>query len=579
MKRMWLALVAALMMTGLCAAPAWAAPGDNHAHDDPFTAARTAWWRGDRFGMFIHFGDYSNWQGVYQKPDGTTCQSAEWILQNCQIPMKEYEAKAATFNPAAFDATKIVNLAEAAGQRYIVITAKHHDGYAMWPTKVNTWNLRDHSAFDKHRDILAELKAAADKAGITFGIYYSIKDWHDTGCQHDFPAYRKNMYAQLKELVTDYHPALLWFDGACPAWSPAEGDNLQNYLHGLNPDLVVNNRVGKRRIVDGDYSTPERTIPAAPVDGAPWETCDTIASHWGYNRNDTFKSPVTLTRNLLDIVSRDGNFLLNIGPTDTGAVPTGQSTVLQAMGSWLSANGSAVRDAGYTGLVADPDWGAVSRSGDKLYASVYDWGRPLHLTARSKFTITGARVLGSTQSVAWKASGDGYDLTPSGGATNGTATVIELTVTTPPTVTTAPGTGLTAQYWPNATFTGKPSVTRVDPTLNFAWQLDGSPAPSIPVGAFSARWTGSVAVPVSDNYSLATVSDDTAQVWVDGKLVIDASKPHAVRVDKAVVGLTAGRHTIRVDYTQAGDEAYLKLLWSSPNIGQRIIPAGSLYPA
>ncbi len=371
MKRIWVAALAALTTIGLCAVPASAAPGDNHAHDDPFTAARTAWWRGDRFGMFIHFGDYSNWQGVYTKPDGTTCQNAEWILQNCQIPMKEYEAKAATFDPAAFDATKIVSLAKAAGQRYIVITAKHHDGYAMWPTKVNTWNLRDHSAFDRHRD--------------------------------------------------------------CPRW-----------------------RV------------------------------ECVAVH-GFLAQDQ-----------------------------------------RAGGARRRLHGTRRRSR----------LGAVSRSGDKLYASVYAWGKPLHLTARSKFTIT-----------------------------------------TPPPLTATPGAGLTAQYWPNATFKGKPAVTRVDPTLNFAWQRDGSPAPSIPVGPFSARWTGSIQAPTDDNYTLETISDDTAQVWIDGKLVIDASKPHNARVDKAVVPLTAGRHTIRVDYTQTANEAYLKLLWSSPTISQRIIPAGQLYLA
>lgn len=156
-----------------------AGPGTNHATDDPFTASRTSWWRQARFGMFIHFGAYSNLEGEYTRPDGTVCRNAEWIKRECGIPDEAYEKQAAAFNPSAFDAEAIVRAAKDAGQRYIVITSKHHDGYAMWPTKQNTWNLRDHSSFDPHRDILAELKKAADAAGIKLGFYYSIWDWHD----------------------------------------------------------------------------------------------------------------------------------------------------------------------------------------------------------------------------------------------------------------------------------------------------------------------------------------------------------------------------------------------------------------
>lgn len=129
--------------------------------------------------MFIHFGAYSNLEGEYTRPDGTACRNAEWIKRECRIPDEEYERQAATFNPSAFDARAIVRAAQDAGQRYIVITAKHHDGYAMWPTRQNTWNLRDHSAFDPRRDLLAELKKAAGAAGIKLGFYYSIWDWHD----------------------------------------------------------------------------------------------------------------------------------------------------------------------------------------------------------------------------------------------------------------------------------------------------------------------------------------------------------------------------------------------------------------
>ncbi len=221
-----------------------------------------------------------------------------------------------------------MQLAKDAGQKYIVITSKHHEGYAMWPTKVNTWNLRDHSSFDKTRDILAELKAEADRQGVKLGFYYSIWDWHDPDFETNFPAYKTRMYAQLKELVDNYHPALLWFDGEWNTtnptnnWSPSDGEQLQEYLRSLDPTLVVNNRVGKRRVVDGDFGTPEQQIPADQVEGQPWESCMTINGHWGFARYDTnWKSATTLTRNLLDIAGRSGNYLLNIGPDSLGRAP------------------------------------------------------------------------------------------------------------------------------------------------------------------------------------------------------------------------------------------------------------------
>jgi len=357
-----------------------AGPGTNYAYDDPFTSARTQWFRDDRFGMFIHFGAYSRLEGQYKRQDGTVCRNAEWIKRGCDIPMAEYEQIAGQFNPSSFDANAIVKLARDAGQRYIVQTAKHHEGYAMWPTKVNTWNLRDHSSFARSRDILAEMKAAADAQGVRYGLYYSIWDWHNPNFTANFAQYKKDMYAQLKELVDNYHPAVLWFDGEWtttnPAnpWSAADGEDLQDYLHGLDPNLVVNNRVGKRRLVDGDYGTPEQEIPAAPVDGQPWESCMTINGHWGFASYDTnWKSATTLTRNLLDIASRSGNYLLNIGPDRNGSVPAGAANALRGMGAWLGANGqgAAVYRAGAARNVTDPSWGTISRSpGHKLLASV-----------------------------------------------------------------------------------------------------------------------------------------------------------------------------------------------------------------
>ncbi|WP_184503597.1 alpha-L-fucosidase [Streptomyces botrytidirepellens] len=600
-----LGLFLALTLTGpsATAAPSVAAPeadraaepgpGTDYASDDPFTSARTSWWRQDRFGMFIHFGAYSQLEGEYTRADGTVCRDAEWIKRNCQIPTSEYEDMAQGFNPSSFDAKAVVKAAKDAGQRYIVITSKHHDGYAMWPTKQNTWNLRDHSSFDKKRDILAELKTAADRAGIKLGFYYSIWDWHDPdfGDPATFPKYRERMYAQLKELVDGYDPALLWFDGEWDAdnptntWSPKDGEQLEAYLRGLDPDLVINNRVGKRRVVDGDYGTPEQEIPDAQVDGQLWESCMTLNGHWGFAKYDgNWKSPRTLARNLLDIAGRGGNYLLNVGPDKLGRIPQPSVDRLREIGSWLgtSGQGRAVYGAGSAGLVAEPGWGAVSRSGNRLYASVTSWpaaGQPLHLTARAPFEVTRARVLGSDQKVAVAAAGDGFDLTPSGGPVDDIASVIELTVE--PSGASVPpgrGTGLRQEVFANDTFTGPPVVTRTDRTVNHAWRTAGSPDARVPADRFGVRWTGSLVPRHSQTYTLTTVSDDTVRVWIDGKLLIDNTTPHTAKVDKATVDLRAGqRHAIKIEYTEQTGEAHMKLLWSSPGQPQQIVPRTQLY--
>lgn len=568
-----------------------AGPGTNYAIDDPFTSARTQWWRDARFGMFIHFGVYSHLAGEYTRPDGSVCRDAEWIQRNCAIPRESYEQLAGQFNPSAFDAEAIAQAAQDAGQKYVVITSKHHDGYAMWPTEVNDWNLRDHSSFDHGRDIMAELKAATEKRGIKLGFYYSIWDWHDPDFPDPatFPHYRERMHAQLKELVDNYDPAVLWFDGEWTTdrpnnpWTERDGEELEAYVRSLDPGLVVNNRVGKRRLVDGDTGTPEQEIPSAPVAGQLWESCMTLNGSWGFARWDTnWKSPVDLTRNLVDIAGRGGNYLLNVGPDPTGTVPQESVTRLRAMGDWLRTNGAAVYGAHEPGIVSEPAWGAVSRAGDKLYVSVYDWpgaGGTVRLAALAPFDVTGARVLGSDQAVTATRDGDSVTITPAGDPTNETATVIELAVRTAPQGGQADGTGLTAQFWPNASFAGDPTETRTDPTVNYNWKFTGSPAPTLPAETFSSRWTGAVEAPYSESYTFTTLSDDTVRLWVDGRLVIDNTTPHGPAIDQATVPLTAGtRHTIRLEHTEQGGEASMKLFWSSQNTPQQVIPSNRLHP-
>ncbi|QUH00767.1 alpha-L-fucosidase [Saccharopolyspora erythraea] len=596
-RRLWRLLLAVGGTVALTAGvPAQAetappGPGTNFAVDDVFTSARTQWWRDARFGMFIHHGAYSQLEGEYTRPDGTVCRNAEWIQRECAIPKDEYERIAAKFNPAEFDADAIAATAKAAGQQYVVMTAKHHEGYAMWPTEVNDYNLRDHSAFDPERDILAELEDATEREGVKLGFYYSIWDWHDPDA-HDpatFPRYKQRMFAQLRELVENYHPAVLWFDGEWDTdnpfnpWTARDGEELEAFVRGLDPDIVINNRVGKRRVTDGDTGTPEQEIPAEEVRGQLWESCMTLNDHWGFARYDqNWKSPADLTRNLAAIAGRGGNYLLNVGPDSAGRVPPESVDRLRQVGEWLRTNGSAVRGAGVPGVVAEPAWGAVSRTGDELHASVFQWpgaGNSLELKATAPFEVTGARVLGSDQRVDAVRDGDTVRITPSGDPVGDAATVVELDIRPRQPTPEPRGTGLTARFWDNPDFAGEPVVTRTDPGVDYNWKYSGSPDAAVPSEGFSARWTGTVEPRFSEDYEITTVSDDTVRLWIDDRLVIDGTTPHEGAVDSAKVRLEAGRrHAIRLEQTERGGEAAMKLLWSSPNTSQRIIPAGQLFP-
>ena len=235
-----------------------------------------------------------------------------------------------------FDAKAFVKTAKDAGMKYIVITSKHHDGFGMWPSALTDWCIKS-TPFQ--RDPLRELSAECRKQGIKFCLYYSIMDWHssDWGTRRawndvatgtpDMDRYTAYMKGQLKELVTNYHPGVLWFDGEWESpWTHERGVDLYNYLRALDPKLIINNRVGKARAgmegMDagqervGDFGTPEQQIPPSGFGpGVDWETCMTLNDHWGYNKHDNdWKSPEIIIRNLCDIASKGGNYLLNVGP-------------------------------------------------------------------------------------------------------------------------------------------------------------------------------------------------------------------------------------------------------------------------
>lgn len=310
---------------------------------------RMAWWRDAKFGMFIHWGLYAVLGGEHQGKDNY----GEWIMDQANIPIPEYEKLTAEFNPVRFNADEWVRIAKDAGMKYIVITSKHHEGFSMWNSATARYDIADQTPFK--RDVLKELSVACKKAGIALGFYYSIMDWHHPDAKGaNFAKYRDTyMKPQLKELITQYDPTILWFDGEwIDEWTEDQGKELYNFVRHLKPNILINNRVGKGRNgmqgmnayenAAGDFGTPEQEILEGTSD-TDWESCMTMNTHWGWNKKDkNFKSSQNLIHNLIDIAAKGGNYLLNVGPTELGEIPSESVVRLAEMGKWLRINGESV---------------------------------------------------------------------------------------------------------------------------------------------------------------------------------------------------------------------------------------------
>jgi alpha-L-fucosidase len=370
---------------------------------------RMQWWREARFGMFIHWGVYSLPAGIW---NGRQIGGiGEWIMNRGKIPVADYQAMAKQFNPIKYDPDAWVRMAKDAGMKYIVITSKHHDGFALFETKASKWNVVDATVYGK--DLLKPLAEACKKYGIKLGFYYSqAQDWNNPGGSaarkitkegwpnpdsviidaytkehrgHWDPAQEKKTFAQyiddvavpqIKELLTNYGDlAVLWWDTPTDMTDEA-ATKLQSLL-ALQPAIITNDRL-KRPNFPGDHKTPEQRIPnLADLDGTDWETCMTMNGTWGYKSYDlNYKTPETLIRNLLDIASKGGNFLLNVGPTELGEFPPESVDILKKMGEWMKVNGEAVY-----GTKASPwglyEWGRCTKKETKdgtiLYFSVFNW--------------------------------------------------------------------------------------------------------------------------------------------------------------------------------------------------------------
>ena len=371
---------------------------------------RMQWWREAKFGMFIHWGVYAQWAGVYKGHEQLK-GGAEWIMNRSKIPVAEYQEMAKQFNPIQFNAEEWVKMAKDAGMKYIIITAKHHDGFAMFKTAASKWDIVDATPYGK--DVLLPLSEACKKYGIKLGFYYSqAQDWNNPGGSaarkvasegwlnpdstaidaytlahkghwdkaqetRSFDDYIDEVAVpQVKELLTNYGEiAVLWWDTPTNM-TDATAIKLQDQLK-LQPNIITNDRL-KRPNFPGDTRTPEQKIPGADeVDNNDWETCMTMNGTWGFRTSDNkWKSSKILIQNLCDIASKGGNYLLNVGPQPDGNFPEPSIQSLKTIGEWMKANGDAIYSTQKSPLPI-LDWGRCTQKQTKretiLYLSVFNW--------------------------------------------------------------------------------------------------------------------------------------------------------------------------------------------------------------
>lgn len=332
----------------------------------PFTTrdANLVWWKDARFGMFIHWGPVS-----LKGTEIGWSRGKEW-------PIEEYDNLYKQFNPVKFNALEWVKLAKAAGMKYIVFTSKHHDGFCMWDTKFNDYNIMN-SPF--RRDVMKELSEACKKEGMALGFYHSTCDWHHP----DFPLtspggsvkretsnldrYTEYLKNQSVEIIKNYGPLLvMWYD-VPQQFDSVRGQGVINHIRKVQPDILVNNRTGSK----GDFDTPEQRVGNFQLN-RPWETCMTIARQWAWKPDDVVKSTEQCLHNLIRSAGGDGNLLFNVGPKPDGTIEPLQAERLREMGQWLGKYGYSIYGT-RGGPFKPADWGVSTRKENKIYLHILRW--------------------------------------------------------------------------------------------------------------------------------------------------------------------------------------------------------------
>jgi alpha-L-fucosidase len=351
---------------------------------NPANLEARRWFQDAKFGMFIHWGVWSQ------------LEAGEWVMENRGIRAADYERIAPTWNPTRFDPVAWVSAAKAAGMKYVTLVAKHHDGFALWDSRVSDWDVVDRTPFG--RDIVKALADECARQGLKLFLYYSQLDWHHadyfplgrTGHQAgrasggDWSRYLDFLDAQLTELLTHYGPiGGIWFDGM---WDKPDADwrldRTYRLIHRLQPAaLIIPNHHQAPRPGE-DVQTFEKDLPGANTAGfnttevgaLPLETSETMNDSWGYSITDHhWKSSAQLIRDLVEAAGRNANFLLNVGPMPDGAVPPESIRILSEIGEWYRTYGESI--AGTRGGPLPPrPWGVTTRRGDRVYLHVLNWG-------------------------------------------------------------------------------------------------------------------------------------------------------------------------------------------------------------
>ena len=407
-------LLVLCLAPGLRAQPGYKPTAANLAAREAFQDAR--------FGMFVHWGVYS------------VLGDGEWVMNNKKIPIADYEKLPPLFNPTEFDAAEWVSLAKAAGMKYITITSKHHDGFAMFDSKVSPYNIVARTPYQK--DPLRALAEECRKQGLKLFFYYSQLDWHhpdyfprgrtgqDAGRpeQGNFPRYLEYMNAQLRELLTNYGDlGGIWFDGW---WDRPDADwqldRTYSLIHQLQPQALVGSNHHRRPNPGEDFQMFEKDLPGgrtadfnkdSEIGALPLETCETMNGAWGFNITDRrYKSTRDLIRYLVRAAGANANFLLNVGPMPNGRIQPEFVTRLQEVGAWTAKNGESVYGT-RGGPIAPHAWGATTSKGNRVYVHVFDWPDQALLLPSLPSAVRSARLLNGGKPVELKTSDSGVILT------------------------------------------------------------------------------------------------------------------------------------------------------------------------
>jgi alpha-L-fucosidase len=352
-------------------------------------ARRMQWWHEARFGMFVHWGLYS------------VLGRHEWVMENEGYSVAEYEPLARRFIPKPNAARDWARLARQAGQKYMVMTTKHHEGFCLFDTKTTSYCAPRQAA---GRDLVREYVDAARAEGLRVGFYYSLMDWHHPDgarCEKDEAARRRfvdYIHAQIRELMTNYGKIdVLWYDVAWPLDAEGwESKRMNEMVFSLQPDIIVNNR----NKLPGDFGTPEQRIEPAEQ-GRAWESCMTMNGSWGYQAaDDDWKTPKQIVRNLITCSRDGGNYLLNIGPRADGSVPEDSVRILSSVGRWMERNGKTI----YGSDPCQPrrsNYASFTRKGQTLFMHVHFWPGDSFAVAGLQVPVKSVRLLASGESVAF----------------------------------------------------------------------------------------------------------------------------------------------------------------------------------